>query len=363
MKKKILLGTGALMVVLVGVGMMFRDTLLLAVMSLTLAPGHAFSEASPPQAPDYNDPDHWAALPHRDDWSDRVPVGDFADMQDTAAVDVFFLHPTTYLSSDGWNQSLEDTATNQMTDEFVMQGQASVFNGCCRIYAPRYRQATLYAFLDTTESGPQALDLAYGDVLAAFRYYLTHFNDGRPFVLAGHSQGSRHADYLMAEEIAGTQLADRLVAAYPVGFQIDGSNDVPVCKTVRQTGCQVTWNSVGPAVGSFLASPDNICVNPLTWEADGTAADHNANAGAVSFDAGGVPEPAVADAHCRDGRLWVSDIRSDNYTQRPLGRDNYHIYDYALFYVNVRDNVDARVNAFLADWPRVPASRPAPVQP
>ncbi len=77
------------MIVLIAVGMTYRDTLLLGVMSLTLAPGHAFSEASPPQAPDYNDPDHWAALPDRDDWSDRVPVGDFADMQDTAAVDVF----------------------------------------------------------------------------------------------------------------------------------------------------------------------------------------------------------------------------------------------------------------------------------
>ena len=130
------------------------------------------------------------------------------------------------------------------------------------------------AFFDDSESGPQALALAYEDVIAAFRYYVTHFNEGRPFVLAAHSQGSRHADYLMADEIVGTELANRMIAAYPVGFEIDGSNGVPVCDTPTQTGCQVTWNSVGPAAGALFASPDNICVNPLTWRGDGAHADH-----------------------------------------------------------------------------------------
>ena len=363
MKKKILIGVGAVVVVLIGLGVAFRDVVLFAVLSFTLAPNHAFTEASPPTAPDYTNRDHWAALPDREDWADRVPVGDFSDAQETARVDVFFLHPTTYVSSASWNQSLNDASTNQTTDEFVMQGQASVFNGCCRIYAPRYRQATLYSFFDDSASGTQALALAYQDVVAAFRYYLAHFNEGRPFVLAAHSQGSHHADVLMAEEIAGTSLADRMVAAYPVGFEIDGSNGVPVCATPMQTGCQVTWNSVGPSVGSFLSSPDNICVKPLTGRTDGLPAAHDANTGAVSFDAGSVPEPGAADAQCRDGRLWVSEIRSSNYSLMPLGRDNYHIFDYALFYLNVRANVETRVHAFLSDWPRVPASSTALVQP
>jgi hypothetical protein len=230
----------------------------------------------------------------------------------------------------------------------VMRGQTSVFNGCCRIYAPRYRQATLAAFFDDSQSGPKALALAYEDVLAAFRYYVAHFNQGRPFVLAAHSQGSRHADYLMAEDIVGTELADRMIAAYLVGFEIDGSNGVPVCDTPTQTGCQVTWNSVGPAAGALFASPDNICVNPLTWRGDGAHADHDANLGAVNLDVRNAPEPGVADAQCRDGRLYVTEIRSDNYSLMPLGRDNYHIYDYALFYMNIRENVQTRVNAFLS---------------
>ena len=58
-------------------------------------------------------------------------------------------------------------------------------------------------------------------------------------------------------------------------------------------------------------------------------------------------EPGAADAQCRDGRLYVSNIRSDHYSLMPLGRDNYHIYDYALYYVNIRQNAQVRVDAFL----------------
>jgi hypothetical protein len=109
---------------------------------------------------------------------------------------------------------------------------------------------------------------------------------------------------------------------------------------------------VGPRAGALFASPNNICVNPLTWRADGAHADHDANLGAVNLEAGDLHEPGAADAQCRDGRLYVSEIRSGNYSLMPLGRDNYHIYDYALFYVNIRQNAQARVEAFLGSRSR-----------
>ena len=105
--------------------------------------------------------------------------------------------------------------------------------------------------------------------------------------------------------------------------------------------------AIGPTTRTCSLSPD---VN-------------NPASRAVSFDAGSVPEPGAADAQCRDGRLWVSEIRSSNYSLMPLGRDNYHIFDYALFYLNIRANVETRVNAFLSDWPQVSASSAALVQP
>lgn len=345
--KRILTACCVVAVLVAGLAFAYRDAIQVALFFVALAPDHDYVDAPPPERPDYHNPAHWAALPDRDDLTDTVPVGEYTNIQATASVDVFFIHPTTYYSPDSWNQPLDNSVANDITDRAVMQGQASVFNGCCRVYAPRYRQATLYSFYDNSDSGPQALDLAYTDVVTAFRYYIEHFNSGRPFVLAAHSQGSRHAHLLMADEIAETSLADRLVAAYPVGFGLDGTNGVPVCQTATETGCQVTWNSVGPEVATPLAAPEHICVNPLSWRTDTTHVGHDANLGAVSFRVENVPEQGVADAQCRDGNLVVSEIRSEHYELRPFGRDNYHIYDYALFYLNIRENVETRVDAFL----------------
>ena len=345
-KWTLVLGAG-IAAILVGLGVMYRADLRFGAMMIVITPRHEFGELARPPAPDYVNPLHWAALPDRDDLADTVTNSDI-DRQATAPVDVFFLHPTTFLSSDAWNQALDDAPTNRLTDEMVMRRQASVFNACCRVFAPRYRQATLAAFFDDGDSGVQALALAFTDVVAAFRYYVRHFNQGRPFVLAAHSQGARHANHLIAEEIAGRGLADRMVAAYLVGFEIDGGNGVPVCQTPTQTGCQVSWNTVGLRARTLFDSPDNICVNPLTWRGDSAKAGHDANRGAVNFDAEDPVETGVADAQCRDGRLLVTEIRSRNYSLRPLGRDNYHIYDYALFYMSIRENVQARVDTFLS---------------
>ena len=256
-------GIGVITAGLIGLGVAYRPEIQLLLLTLRVNPGHAFTDVPPPAPPDYANEDHWAALPNRTDDADTVPIG-ATDLQATAPADVFFVHPTTFLSADAWNQALDDDATNLTTDEMVMQGQASVFNGCCRVYAPRYRQATLAAFFADDENGPQALSLAYEDVVTAFRYFVAHFNQDRPFVLASHSQGSRHLNLLLAQEIAGTPLGDRMVAAYPIGFDIDGSNGIPVRETPTQTGCQVSWNTVGPDAGPLLASASNICVNPLS---------------------------------------------------------------------------------------------------
>ena len=191
MKKKLLVGATILVTLLIGVGYVYRADLMLFGLTFVV-PNHAFSDVPSPAPPDYANPAHWAALPERDDLADTLAVGATA-LQATAAVDVFFVHPTTFVSADAWNQSLDDTTTNETTDQMVMQGQASAFNACCRIYAPRYRQATLAAFFVDGDSAPQALDLAYSDVVAAFRYYLATFNRGRPFVRSSDRQlaGSR----------------------------------------------------------------------------------------------------------------------------------------------------------------------------
>jgi hypothetical protein len=374
--KKFLVTLAVVLLLASGATFLYRDRIGMILAFGRMKPAQDFATLAHPAAPDYSQPDSWAALPDREDAADVLPGGDVQDLQASAAVDVFFVHPTTYYKPDNWNQPLDDAFTNQVTDLGVLRSQASVFNSCCRIYAPRYRQATLYSFMDGSGSGRQALELAYQDVERAFDYFLEHYNQGRPFILASHSQGSVHVRMLLEKRITGTPLRARLVAAYPIGFGIDREAmaaavpDVPVCESAGQLGCVVTWNAVGPQAQPWGDPHKNICVNPLTWRADDARADHSLNIGSVAYpgtfegkltDLKELPpeyltgkpilETGVADARCVDGMLLVSEIRSQYFKARPMGRDNYHIYDYNLFHMNLRRNVEGKVALYLAQHP------------
>ena len=159
-KQKVLFVAGGLLTVVVGLGIYYRTELQLVLVLRAITPDHDFAERPPPAPPDYGNPSHWAALPEREDLADTVIAGGI-DGQTGSAVDVFFVHPTTFLTGEAWNQSIDDGATNRLTDDTVMLGQASVFNGCCRVFAPRYRQATLTAFSEESESGTHALSLGF----------------------------------------------------------------------------------------------------------------------------------------------------------------------------------------------------------
>ena len=361
--QKALIIIGAVVAVIVIAAVVFRDALQFAAMSFMMQPAESFAGTEPPPAPDYTNPNHWAALPQRDDLADITPTDAVRDNQAEAEVDVFFIHPTTFYENSGWNQDLADQATNDITDYAVLRNQASVFNGCCRIYAPRYRQATLYSFFDREGGGQDAIDFAYEDVARAFRHYLDHYNQGRPFILAGHSQGALHVDTLLREEMRDSPEAERMIAAYPIGYYLDSSNGFPVCQSAEQTGCQVTWNAVSPEAERFDDVSDPICVNPLTWRADGVYADFSANLGAVNYGFGDedeppseVFEPGIADAQCIDGALIVSDVRSEHYPPFMPGDTDYHVYDYNFFHMNLRANAEARTRAFLKR--RAAASNP-----
>ena len=323
------------------------------LLKMAIQPSNSFAESSAPPAPDYSFLKNWAALPDKEDLADvlpegNYPEGNYKDVQAQAKADVFFIHPTTYLSSDSWNQPLDNHEVNEFTDKTVMQGQASVFNGCCKVYAPRYRQATIYSFFDQNGDGEQALNLAYQDVKSAFANFIETKNNGRPFILAAHSQGSKHADRLLEEVIVGSDLQDRLIAAYPIGYDVDESNGLPVCESDSQTGCQISWNAVGPKPATIISKPGSICVNPLSWRANGEQMENSANAGGVDFAIDRKVEQEAANAICGENGLLVSQINSDSFSSRPMGTDNLHIYDYALFYMNIRQNAQLRVATFLS---------------
>jgi len=354
--KKFLLVIGIFVALALVLGYVFRDAVGYWIAGQMMSPSTDFDPNAAPSAPDYANPNAWSALPSTADGADTL-VSDFQDNQQNAPADVFFVHPTTYLSPDSWNAPLDDTAANELIENSVNVAQASVFNGCCRVYAPRYRQATFASFFPAAQSGGEsgngakAMNLAYGDVLQAFDHFLASHNNNRPFILAGHSQGSMHLQRLIRERISGTPLLTRLIAVYAVGANYVQEEiaeeffDLPICKSATQTQCLITWNTVGPKVSHFRDASDDVCVNPLTW--DERSASHDDNPGAFATASKRLL-PGAADAACIEGKLVVTELRSEAFANLPMnmGTDNYHILDYSLFYASIRANAIQRVAEF-----------------
>ncbi|MEM9921416.1 MAG: DUF3089 domain-containing protein [Bacteroidota bacterium] len=323
----------------------------------TYRPQGAFSEDNTPPPPDYGLASNWAALPSKADPADRLPDKSLQNRQADARPDVFFLHPTTYTQSfkgaDKWNAPIDDPKLNEATDESTILHQASIFNGAGRVFAPRYRQAHIYAYFTKSQDAKEAFQLAYQDVKAAFTYYLEHYNEGRPIILAAHSQGTTHAGPILREFFDGTELQDQLIAAYLVGMPVrkDYFKNIPPCESPEQFNCFCSWRSWER--GYYPPTHDqeeNILVtNPLIWTTDTTYAPKALNKGTVlrKFNRGF--KKGITDAQVHQNILWIN--KPKFFGSIFIKFKNYHVADYNLFYVNIRENAEARAKAWLDKHP------------
>lgn len=340
-----------------------------------------FDPAKAPPAPDYADPASWSALPGVPGPAHRLPE-DLVEEPCPARgeVDVFYVQPTGYMDRGNWNATVGGEQEFGIPTSVMLVAQAAPFNGVGNVYAPRYRQASIAAFVQPEiapqrNDGHQALDLAYSDVARAFDHFIAHFNAGRPFILAGHSQGAGHALRLLADKIDATDLRERLVAAYVVGcgmpfdfFERVFQHLAP-CASPTQTGCVIHWDTfmegLTPPEFGFHRYPEGwesargkprFCVNPLTWTVDGERADAALHAGALpgtivpaEVDPDrcrlGALAPAYTWAECHEGRLWVADL-SGTYFHDRFGV--YHLHDFNLFWMDIRRNACDRTAAHLA---------------
>jgi hypothetical protein len=188
-------------------------------------------------------------------------------------VDCFYVYPT--ISGDPG--PLSDLHVEDSMERAAALNQAAWFTPHCRVFAPVYRQITL----DAIGGGASEEDreAAYADVLDAWKEYVSHDNDGRGVVLIGHSQGSGHLQRLIAEEIDGRPLQDRLVSAVLLGSAVDVPDgelvggafaDVPVCSSEGEVGCIITYETFRatdpPQPGAYFGiveGPDRAaCTNP-----------------------------------------------------------------------------------------------------
>ncbi len=183
--------------------MHFRALFFAMALSGQLAAQHhlPFDASHHPIAPDYSQEKYWAALPFHEDVTDMTPRGEVWIDDSLKQVDVFYIYPTLYSHGKDWNADIDNRSLNRRIDHYPVKYHASIFNHVGRVYVPRYRQAHIDCYSDTTGSGNKAFELAYGDLRQAFEYYMAHYNQGRPIILASHSQGTTHSRRLLKETI------------------------------------------------------------------------------------------------------------------------------------------------------------------
>lgn len=304
-------------------------------------------------APDYSDLKYWAAHPLKKDPSDSVPFPLSSIPLDTAA-DVFFIHPTTFTGRNEahlTNAPLEDEDINDKTDKTSILYQASIFNGSCKVYAPRYRQAYLQMYFEKDsiiQTG--AFEFAYNDIRAAFQYYLDSLNHGRPIIIASHSQGTTHAKKLLKEFFEDKPLRSQLVCAYLVGMPVEKNyyTSIPCCQDSLSTGCVTAWRTYRNGYLKSGISPTDtslIVINPVTWTTGSEIAAKDLHKGAILYAFNTIAKHPNS-TKVAGSALWISKPKFKGgvfYFQK-----NYHIGDFNLFYLNVREDVARRIRLYQA---------------
>lgn len=353
------------------------------------SPPNDFITSNIPSAPNYELSEYWAATPSKIGTASLLPEG-VQNTNNSPMVDVFYIYPTTYFGPGEWNAALQENQFATYGVNKVMIAQAGVFNDCCRIYAPHYRQAHINAFVPRdNEAGFKALDLAYSDIEHAFKFFLENFSQGRPFIIASHSQGTAHAQRLLSTLVDKSELRKRLVAAYIIGYWLPTDvltrnfDNIQLCTEFDMVGCLVTFDTFDEKSEGLLPdtgvpqwyaegwewsnNKNTLCINPLSWQENSTKANRELNRGAIitpsaaglldfifnrSPSYAGVSVPPLAIKHtaatCNEAGSLLVESQIDNVFAKPAFGDamSYHEFDWNFFYMNIRENVSQRIASY-----------------
>lgn len=370
-----LIGILMTLLLVAGAGIYFTGNTMNVAISF-LKPGHDFDLSKKVAAPDYSDSANWAALPDTNDLADLVPDG-VAKRTDAPIAEVFFIHPTGYLHGGDWNSPMDPMSRTEENTKWMMANQAATFNSCCEVWAPRYREASIFAYMaGDIEMMNKALDFAYEDVERAFDHFLANRDPSMPFIIASHSQGTHHGATLLKRRIAGSPLRDQMVAAYIIGggtslSDVAQMSDIEPCDSPVALHCIIHWATYGDGgdAGQNDWNEDGsqvVCTNPLSWKNDGQRVEADHHRGAVNssgtfsiefwkkdvaagtaFHRQPAPLPNLTWAECQNGFLIVSDQ-----AEGPMGAmanmpgKNYHGLDYPLFHMDIRQNTVDRTKAW-----------------
>ena len=300
-------------------------------------------------AADYADAAHWLSLPSSVE----------------KKVDVFYLYPTVFQKIDKTDPNIcnIDNPIMLKNSKIALAFQASAFETVGNIFAPYYRQAdAAYTLsLPYEEQAKIIGGIPKADVFAAFDYYIKNYNQGRPFILAGHSQGSNVLLYLLSDYMKKhPEVYARMIAAYVIGYSVTQeylaqNPHLKFAEGPNDTGVIISYNSEAPKVEGVnpVLLPGAIAINPITWTLEEKPASAAESLGSITMDKSGkmIPIKNYADARVNKSRGVVicSTVDVDNLSpgNQVFPKGVYHHYDYLFYYYNIRKNAADRSQNFL----------------
>jgi pimeloyl-ACP methyl ester carboxylesterase len=299
------------------------------------------------KASDYSLSENWLSLP--------------AEVEKN--VDIFYLSPTTWskLSSEESNFCEIDNELMRARSTFVFSMQAAAFETAGNIYAPYYRQVDgeyilSFSFEEQEEiiGGIPAIDAT-----AAFDYYIKNYNKGKPFILAGHSQGAHVIQNLLSEYMEeNPEVYSRMIAAYVIGVSVtedylEENPHLKFAKSANDTGVIISYNTQAPVIEGIhpLIKLGAISINPITWTLDESLATSDMNLGSLILDKDGnsitVQNFADAQVDQERGVLICSTVDASSLPSTFWGKGIYHSFDYSFYYHNIKENALNRIQHYL----------------
>lgn len=306
-----------------------------------------FSYDEAPSAPDYANEKYWAVLPN------KIPnqLQQFIHVDSTQErADIFYVYPTLFKDpkNSAWNADVNDKVFNKEILDQPIHYQASAWARVGRIFAPYYRQShyRIYVKPYALQSG-SSFEIAYSDVKKAFEFYLKHYNNGRPIIIASHSQGSAHCKRLLKEFFDGKPLQKQLVAAYIPGTKVllNDFKTLHPLTSPSEIGGYLVWNSYkkGKKPKNFDTwFKGGVTSNPITWN-NQKQSDIQFHKG-VLYTNDKIYSQSIT-VQVTDGLLWVS---VPKVPKRFFIRfiSDYHFGDINLFWEDITINAQQRIDTF-----------------
>ncbi len=275
-------------------------------------------------------------------------------------VDLFYLYPTVVDDATQPDVAKMDNKAKWIAGK-AFQKSGAAFESYCNVYAPYYRQTNLTKIKALQNGGYEEFGRKNGpgeDVFAALDYYFENFNNGKPFILAGHSQGSAMLKYVLDTYMKQhPEYLKQMVAAYVVGASVtqEWLNENPHLKFAQSetdTGVIISWNTEGPNPEgkNIVVDEGAISINPINWKRDATPATVAENRGSLLVDMTtwtATPVPGTADATVNPKRGTVVCTTSQDFNSTDLfGGQSFHSHDYDFYFENIKENGRMRIASY-----------------